>query len=273
MPAPRITSSLKRGNDVDNQVKQRVIGAVVLVALAVIFVPMLLEKPDSDLGPVGSNLPEQPDQAVHDRIEPLTLPEPPAEDEPAQVVIDQAPEGAALPSAGTQTGPETGVPATESPMPAVPAPTEEAAAPTVPPLPAPVTTPPPASTAAPAVPTTPPAVPPPAAAPAPAAPSTATPPPVTPAKPVPSAQPETAPKPLSGWVVQLASLASKDNAMALRERLRGHGYTAFVEEIKTPQGVLYRVRVGPELERANADNLRNRLEQQVQIKGIVTRYP
>lgn len=261
----------------DNQVKQRVIGAVVLVALAVIFVPMLLEKPDSDLGPVGSNLPEQPDQAVHDRIEPLTLPEPPAEDEPAQVVIDQAPEGVP----GTpmmEAGPDTGAPAGGSTTPAVPAPTEEAAAPAEQSLPAPVTIQPPASPAAPATPATPPVAQPPvdqppAAAPAPAAPSTATPPPVTPARPVPSAQPETAPKPLSGWVVQLASLASKDNAMVLRERLRGHGYTAFVEEIKTPQGVLYRVRVGPELERANAETLRNRLEQQVQIKGIVTRYP
>jgi cell division septation protein DedD len=33
------------------------------------------------------------------------------------------------------------------------------------------------------------------------------------------------------------------------------------------------VRVGPELERANAEKLRDRLDQQVQLKGIVTRYP
>ncbi len=73
----------------DNTVKQRVIGAVVLVALAVIFVPMLLEKSGDDLGPVGGNLPDQPEQIVNDRIEPLTLPEPPPETEPAQVVLDQ----------------------------------------------------------------------------------------------------------------------------------------------------------------------------------------
>ncbi len=105
------------------------------------------------------------------------------------------------------------------------------------------------------------------AAPAPAATATAP-------APAPVAKPAPAPaKVLSGWVVQLASLASKSNAMALQEKLRGLGYTAFVEEIKMPQGVLYRVRVGPELERSNAENVRNRLEQQVQIKGIVTRYP
>lgn len=248
----------------DNQVKQRVIGAVVLVALAVIFVPMLLEKPDSDLDPVGSNLPEQPDMAVQDRIEPLTLPEPPPENEPAQVVLDQAPDMTAAPAAGDAGMPpaEGAAPATTAPAPAAEAPAAVAQA-----LPAPVTAAPPAAPAQPPA-TTPAQAVPPAAAPPAAAPA-----PVTPAAPAPSAQTETAAKPLSGWVVQLASLASKNNALALRERLRGLGYTAFVEEIKTAQGVLYRVRVGPELERVSADNLRNRLEQQVQIKGIVTRYP
>lgn len=271
----------------DNQVKQRVIGAVVLVALAVIFVPMLLEKPDSDLGPVGSNLPEQPDQTVQDRIEPLTLPEPPAEEEPAQVVLDQGPGGApatSSPGDATTQMPQDAVPA-QTPA---SAPDAEATTPVEPaPLPAPVTAPsapapsattPPASTAPAA-----PAAQPPAATPAPAAPAQQTAPTVaspapaapatTPAKPVTGAQTDSAAKPLSGWVVQLASLASKDNALALRERLRGLGYTAFVEETTTAQGVLYRVRVGPELERANAETLRNRLEQQVQIKGIVSRYP
>lgn len=256
----------------DNQVKQRVIGAVVLVALAVIFVPMLLEKPDSDLGPVGSNLPDQPDQTVQDRIEPLTLPEPPAEEDPAQVVLDQAPDtSTAMPAPDAATPSPDAAP--------VPAPTPETTAPVGSALPAPVTTAPlapapatpavtaPAATAQPSAAVAVPAAPvqqavPPAPAPA-----------TTPAAPTPSAQPDTAAKPLSGWVVQLASLSSKDNALALRERLRGLGYTAFVEETTSAQGKLFRVRVGPELERGNAETLRNRLEQQVQIKGIVTRYP
>lgn len=261
----------------DNQVKQRVIGAVVLVALAVIFVPMLLEKPDSDLGPVGSNLPDQPEQSVQDRIEPLTLPEPPAEEEPAQVVIDAAP--------GSIATPDATAPASEGNASVAGAPTSDAPVDAAPPAEAPAPVAPPAAGAAPAQPL--PAAPAPAApaaqtppataAPAPSAPAAAPPaaqaPAATPTKPAPSAQAPAAAKPLSGWVVQLASLASKDNALALRERLRGQGYTAFVEELQTPQGMLYRVRVGPELERANADDLRNRLEQQVQIKGIVTRYP
>lgn len=223
----------------DNLVKQRVIGAVVLVALAVIFVPMLLEQPEDDLGPVGSNLPDKPDQIVRDRIEPLILPEPPEESEPAQVVLD-APSPAAV--APAEPTPPATPPAEAAPAEPVPAPAPTPAIPTTPAQPV-------------------------------APPAAATPAPVAPA-PAPAAQPQSTPaQPLSGWVVQLASLASKDNALALQERLRGLGYTAFVEEVRTAQGVLYRVRVGPELERANAEKLRDRLDQQVQIKGIVTRYP
>lgn len=238
----------------DNTVKQRVIGAVVLVALAVIFVPMLLEKSEDDLGPVGGNLPDRPDQIVNDRIEPLTLPEPPPETEPAQVVLDQ-PAPADATAAGT-TEPAAMPPASADVAPTAPTPgvAEETVTASQPEVPVPT---------APAAPI---------ATPTPAAPASAA-APVTPA-PTPETKPAPAPaKVLSGWVVQLASLASKSNAMALQEKLRSLGYTAFVEEIKMPQGVLYRVRVGPELERSNAENVRNRLEQQVHLKGIVTRYP
>lgn len=225
----------------DNLVKQRVIGAVVLVALAVIFVPMLLDKPEDELGPVGSNLPARPDQTVADRIEPLTLPEPPVEVDPAQVVLDQPPEDsattgdAALAEAQqSENNAGSDVVAEPDTAPVVPpVPTPEAPAATEPPVtPNPAPSPPSATSAAPA-----------------------------------------ATKVLSGWVVQLAALSKQDSALALRERLRTLGYTAFVEEIKAAQGVQYRVRVGPELERTSADNLRNRLEEQVKLKGIVMKYP
>lgn len=219
----------------DNLVKQRVIGAIVLVALAVIFVPMLFESPEEELGPVGSNLPAEPDGIVRDRTEPLTLPEPPAEPEPApQVVLEQpADPGAANADAAIAAANGGAEPATPA----------EGTADTAAAQPTPAT--PPAAESAPA------------AEPAPA----------------PTAAPAPAAAPQSGWIVQLASLSSKDNAMALRERLRGLGYTAFVEETKTAKGVLYRVRVGPELERANAEKLRDRLQEQVDLKGLVTSYP
>lgn len=217
----------------DNLVKQRVIGAIVLVALAVIFVPMLFESPEDELGPVGSNLPAEPDSVVRDRIEPLTLPEPPAELESAPQVVLEEP---ADPSAANADAAIDAANGAAEPVAQPEGTADTAAAQSAPPAAEPV----PAAEPAPA----------PAAAPA-----------------------EPAAAPQSGWIVQLASLSNKDNAMALRERLRGLGYTAFVEETKTAKGVLYRVRVGPELERANAEKLRNRLQEQVDLKGIVTSYP
>lgn len=219
----------------DNLVKQRVIGAIVLVALAVIFVPMLFESPEDELGPVGSNLPAEPDSVVRDRIEPLTLPEPPAEPEPAPQVVLEEP---ADPSAANADAAIDAANGAAEPVAQPEGIADTAAAQSAPPAAEPAA----AAEPAPA----------PAAATAPAEPAAA---------------------PQSGWIVQLASLSNKDNAMALRERLRGLGYTAFVEEAKTAKGVLYRVRVGPELERANAEKLRNRLQEQVDLKGIVTSYP
>jgi cell division septation protein DedD len=229
---------------------------------------MLLEKSEEDLGPVGGNLPDQPEQIVHDRIEPLTLPEPPSETEPAQVVLDQPPPADAA-ATGT-TAPTPAVPQPESAgVPATAPPTgmaEEAVTAPQPEVPVPaVSTPTPAQGAAP----TPAQTAAPVAAPAPVV----TAPPVTTAPPAAKPAPVAPAKALSGWVVQLVATANKTKALALQEQLRTLGYTAFVEEIKTAQGVLFRVRVGPELERGNAENVRDRLEQQVQIKGMVTRYP
>ena len=236
----------------DNMVKQRVIGAVVLVALAVIFIPMLFEQPEDDLGPVGSNLPTQPDPVVRDRIEPLTLPEPPADPDPAPVVLEQAPvEDAASADAAVQDAASLAASAVEQAAP----PASETASETVSEAASAVESVV-ESAAAPQAPVA-------------AAESAAAPAPV----PTQAAPAVAAAKPLSGWVVQLASLSKKDNALALRARLQQLGYTAFVEEARTSQGLLFRVRVGPELERASAEKMRDRLQEQVKLKGMVTSYP
>ncbi|MGB5180314.1 MAG: hypothetical protein WBP44_16495, partial [Gammaproteobacteria bacterium] len=44
----------------DLKLKQRLTGAIVLVALAVIFVPIILEGPDDDWTPRSHSIPEQP---------------------------------------------------------------------------------------------------------------------------------------------------------------------------------------------------------------------
>lgn len=66
----------------DDRLKQRLVGAIVLVALAVIFIPMVLDGGDSrTLPPFGQVIPEKP--AVLKKLEstapkPVVIPPPPA---------------------------------------------------------------------------------------------------------------------------------------------------------------------------------------------------
>lgn len=71
----------------NEQLKKRLVGAIVLVALAVIFVPMLLEGDKrSGIPMFGSNVPEPPDSRVGMVDIPLQVPPPPAY---APVVVER----------------------------------------------------------------------------------------------------------------------------------------------------------------------------------------
>jgi len=78
---------------------------------------------------------------------------------------------------------------------------------------------------------------------------------------------------VTAWVVQLGSFGSEDNALGLNKKLRLAGYPAFVEPLKRKSGMVYRVRVGPEILRSDAEALQQKLKKSMQIDGIVIRYP
>jgi DedD protein len=216
---------------VERRLKQRLVGAVVLVSLVVIFVPMLLEdEPVLRRGIDGTNIPALPPGM--DEFPSRTLP--PPYEEPAP----------------STRRPETG--AFRLPPLPEPAPQDEAAAGTPDPAPAPQ-----------------PASPSPQAAPKPAS-----------RQGPPQAEPADAdtrpPGGISAWVVQVASFTRRDNAQALVERLRGQALEAFVEQAEIAGRTWYRVRVGPELDRTEADAMRARIRELLQDAGRnaeVVRYP
>ncbi|MCF5500995.1 SPOR domain-containing protein, partial [Pseudomonas syringae] len=108
----------------------------------------------------------------------------------------------------------------------------------------------------------------PAAKPAPApAPSAPAPAPAAPAKPAAPAGVDANGLSIS-WSVQLASMSNRANADNLQKTLRTQGYNAY---IRTSDGV-NRVFVGPLIERAEADRLRDQLDKQQKLKGIVVRF-
>ena len=63
--------------------------------------------------------------------------------------------------------------------------------------------------------------------------------------------------PTVGFAVQLGALSSEADANALRDRAIAAGFIAFHQRVNTDRGAVWRVRVGPEADRAAADRLRD----------------
>jgi DedD protein len=75
--------------------------------------------------------------------------------------------------------------------------------------------------------------------------------------------------PLVRWVVQMGSFSDSGNAQKLVEQLRRDGMTAYREDITTKSPTIYRVRVGPFLEREEAIRTRQQLSDRLKIDGVV----
>ncbi|MCD5992551.1 SPOR domain-containing protein [Pseudomonas sp. CDFA 602] len=215
----------------DNVFKQRMVGALVLIAVAVIFLPMLFTRQD-ETQHVQVDAPAAPQAPASQQVqvEPVAVPEPePIPGENDASAGNQPPAMPIAPAPAVQSAPAA--PAAPAAAPAAKAPVKPAA---------PVATPAPAP------------------APAPAAPAVA--------KAAPSGVDANG---LSvSWSVQLASMSNRANADNLQKTLRTQGYNAY---IRTADGV-NRVFVGPLIERAEADRLRDQLDKQQKLKGIVVRF-
>ena len=214
----------------DKAYKQRMVGALVLVALAVIFLPMLFSRQDEQRqvtvdAPTAPQAPSVPPV----QVEPVVVPEPqalPQEPVPSDEELAEQP---AVPSTPIAPAPATPAPAAPS-------------KPTVAPVPVPAT---------------------PAIKPAPSQPITA-----APTKPD-TTQSRVDANGLSvSWSVQLASLTSRESAENLQKTLRSQGYNAYIRSADGKN----RVFVGPLIERAEADRLRDLLSRQQNLKGFVVRF-
>ena len=70
------------------------------------------------------------------------------------------------------------------------------------------------------------------------------------------------------WSIQLASLANRESADALQKKLRAQGYNAYIRSADGKN----RVFIGPLIERAEADRLRDLLNRKQNLKGFVVRF-
>lgn len=78
---------------------------------------------------------------------------------------------------------------------------------------------------------------------------------------------------LSAWVVQLGAFDSQEKADQLKRRLKQAGFRAFMEPVTGNKQAAYRVRVGPELLRSEADKLQRDIKTAMKLDGIVLDYP
>ncbi|QCO68180.1 sporulation protein [Luteimonas yindakuii] len=101
-------------------------------------------------------------------------------------------------------------------------------------------------------------------------------PPAVAAQPVP-APPVATPAPAAaagtGFVVQLGAFRNAAEANAMRDRLRGLGFSAFTDTVQSDRGQLTRVKAGPVIDRAEADRLRTQIQGRAGIDGIVRPHP
>ncbi|HQX94673.1 MAG TPA: SPOR domain-containing protein [Thermomonas sp.] len=185
----------------------------------------------------------------------------------AKVVVLDAGMPEVAPAAAAIAAPAVAVAKPGSPaMAEPPAPAPVAAAKPPAPAPAPVAAAkPPAPAPAPVAAAKPPA---PALASKPAA---ASPPPAAPATPAPVAKPVDTSK--TGFAVQVGAFAAAADATALRDKLRSAGFNAFTESVRTDKGTLTRVRVGPAMTRAEAEQLKSSVQAKLGIAGIVRPHP
>jgi DedD protein len=225
---------------VELKLKERLVGAAVIIALGVVIIPMLLD---------GAGEPQL--RKIPKEIEPGQVSQPglvnekPIEthERPAHIVID-LPDKTEQP--GKQSTAGNGKPALKQDQPDTGSNTRSAAAPKpVEPQPAQAQ----------------------AAAPEPKANKPKP-------KPRPKSEPKPEPAPVSSWVVQVGSFTEQDKAMSQRDQLRKDGYKAFVEDVRGRSGQpLYRVRVGPLTTEQSADSMLVKLKQSGLKDAFVTRHP
>ena len=76
-----------------------------------------------------------------------------------------------------------------------------------------------------------------------------------------------------GFAVQLGAFARQDEAQGLVARARAAGFNAFEQRVPTANGVLWRVRLGPAVDRAAAERLQSDAAARLGIAGIIVPHP
>lgn len=111
-----LSRSNPRGDNMEQNLKQRLVGAIVLVSLAVIFIPIILEGPDEAWKPRSHSIPEPPQMDYRASMQ-LPLPTDTAQPEEADNTATAEERDSTLPLPAESTAP---APASQQAEPAAP---------------------------------------------------------------------------------------------------------------------------------------------------------
>ena len=228
----------------ERRLKERLTGAMVLMLLAVIFIPMLLDNSSrQDIDITQTNIPPAPDidfKSDMVQVEELATIEPsqlPLEPLPSAVTIAESDTPAATPETAPVSGSDTnGIQMQTGPVAIAPNTTEfapviaskqEQSTDVTDPTPVPVQVPP----------------------------------------------ADTSARSMSAWVIQLGSFSSRENADSLVRRLQTNGFPGYVEQVKSDPDLVFKVRVGPELSRVQAETIQKNLKIRLKLDAIILRFP
>lgn len=75
------------------------------------------------------------------------------------------------------------------------------------------------------------------------------------------------------WALQVGSFKDRANAQALKDRLIGEGFPAYVDALKTAKKTSYRVRIGPALDRSRVKKLQQKVLKEEKLKGMIVIHP
>jgi len=74
------------------------------------------------------------------------------------------------------------------------------------------------------------------------------------------------------WILRVASVSSPERADQLRKELLDMGHKAYVKKVKSGDRTLYRVYVGPKVEKVKLERIQGDIDARFGVSTLITRY-
>jgi len=71
------------------------------------------------------------------------------------------------------------------------------------------------------------------------------------------------------WFVQVGNFGQEENAVSLQTKIKRQGFPVTISKISGDAGLVYKVRIGPELDRERAEIMQEQVYKRNNIKGMV----